>query len=276
MFYRVSGALLTAVLGVGLVASPASADTATSKSNAMAITLFNGGSPALTSGTRLAKNDGATTTYTGPSSGSLGLLSGQSVLAAGVLIQQAYAFNNGTSVACAGVVGAGGLIQIGDGGNCVVKDAPKGGVVINLPGLLVIKADALMEQATSSSNGPATAEGTFVNATIQLLGGSVMPLGLHPAVCDKIDLTPIIGIFLNCQTKPADGSVSADLIKIKVIGDPAVNATVGSVAAGPNASTAAIPVVPLAGIPLAALIVAFVAYRGWWVPRRRRLAASAA
>jgi hypothetical protein len=276
MFYRVSGALLTAVLGVGLVASPASADTATAKANGLALTLLNNPSPTLTSGTRLAKNDGATTTYSGPSSGGLGLLNGQSVLAAGVIVQQAYAFNNGSSVACAGVVGSGGLIQLGDSGNCVVKDAPKGGVVINLQGILTIKADALMEQAQSSSNGTATAQGTFVNATIQLLGGSVMPIGLHPAVGDKIDLTPLIAIFLNTQTKGSDGSISADLIKIKLIGDPAVGATVASVAAGPNASTGNIPVVPLAGIPLSVLIVGLVAYRGWWVPRRRRMAASAA
>jgi hypothetical protein len=264
------------MLGVGLVASPASADTASSKASGLSVFLLNQSSATVTSGTRLAKNDGATTTYSGPSSGGLALLNGQSVLGAGVVVQQAYAFNNGSSVACAGVVGPGGLIQIGDAGNCVVKDAPKGGVVINLPGLLVLKADALMEQASASSNGTATAQGTFLNATIQLLGGTVMPIALHPAVGDKIDLTPLIGIFLNTQTKGTDGSISADLIKIKVIGDPAVQANVASVAAGPNASTGSIPVVPLAGIPLSLLIVGIVAYRGWWVPRRRRLAVSAA
>jgi hypothetical protein len=263
-------------MGIGLAASPASADTASSKAQAIAVNLLNNANPAVGTGWRMATNDGSTTSYTGSAEPGLALLNGQNLLAAGALVQQAYAFNNGSSVACAGVVGAGGKIQVGDGGNCVVTDAPSGGVVINLPGLLVLKADALMEQASAASGGTPKAQGTFLNATIQLLGGPVMPLALHPAVGDKIDLTPLIGVFLNTQSKHADGSVEAALIKIKVIGDPALAANVGSVAAGPNASTAPIPVVPLAGIPLSVLIVGFVAYRGWWVPRRRRMAAAAA
>jgi hypothetical protein len=273
VFYRVSGALLTAALGVGLVASPASADTASATANSAILNLFNNSNPSVTSGERTAKNDGSSTFYTGTATPALSLLGTNSVIGAGALIQQAYAFNSGSSLACAGVVGLGGLIQVGPSGNCVIVNAPSGGVVINLPGLAVIRADALMEQAAASSNGTVSALGTFLNATIQLLGGNVMPIALHPGVGDKIDLTPLVGIFFNRQTKHADGSISAQLIGVKLIGDPIGQVGVGTVAAGPNASTSGIPVVPLAGIPIATLIVGFVAYRGWWVPRRRRLAA---
>jgi hypothetical protein len=315
---RASGVILSAVVGVGLVASPAYADTSQATANAALVKLSS--SDLLSTGIRTASNDGHTTTFTGSELPSLNLLDTQTTLGVGALPQQAKATNDGVSTACAGAVGKGGLIQIGPKGSCTFE--PGGatatpGVDINLPGLLIVKADAILEEAGATSDGTTDAHASLVNAKISLLGTDLpavsgLPIigGLltkvlptDPAPNTKVlDLPGIVTIVANEQTPNASGpgSIKAialavhvlDTSKLPLLGGgklpgtsmgrallssgPLVDANIGVVTAGTNAQTAPVPVVPLAGIPIAAALVGFVAYRAWWVPRRRQRAIPAA
>src|SRR5438270_12685975 len=86
-------------------ATPALADT--SQATANAITANLGTSGLLNTGTCAATSNGTTATQTGSCSPSISLLNGQTVITAGVLTQTAVANNNGTSAACAGLLGTG-------------------------------------------------------------------------------------------------------------------------------------------------------------------------
>ncbi len=314
---RASGVIFSAVVGVGLVASPAYADTSQASANAVLVKLST--SELLSTGVRTASNDGHVTTVTGSELPSLNLLDTQSTLAVGALPQQAKADSSGLSTACAGTVGKGGLIQIGPKGSCIFEPggAATPGVDINLPGLLVVKADAILEEAYAQSDGTYEAHASLVNAKISLLGTDLpavsgLPIigGLltkvlpdDPAPNTKVlDLPGIITIVANEQTTGSNGpgSIKAtalavhvlDTSKLPLLGGgklpglsmgrallptgPLVDVALGTVTAGSNAQTAPVPVVPLAGIPIAAALVGFVAYRAWWVPRRRQRAVPAA
>jgi hypothetical protein len=251
-----------------MAASPAYADTSKATANAAILNLLN--SKLLSSGTFSASNDGSGQTTSGNAKPALSLLGMQTTISVGVLVQKAEAFKDGSSVACSGLVGNGAIVQIGPDGNCSTSDLPSGGVTINLPGIAVIKADAIMEQASAKSDGTVTAKGTVLNGTIVLFNGKTMTIGMSPAAGDGINLADLGKVVLNKQTKMPDGSIKASAFVISLIGDPVADAAIGTVTAGPNAAAAPVPIVPLAGIPIAALIVGFIAYRAWWVPKRRR------
>lgn len=252
-----------------MTASPAYADTSKATANAAILNLLN--SKLLSSGTFSASNDGSGQTTSGDSKPALSLLGMQTTISVGVLVQKAEAFKDGSSVACSGLVGNGAVVQIGPDGSCATTgSAPSGGVTINLPGIAVIKADSIMEQANAKSDGTVTAKGTVLNGTVQLFNGKTMTIGMSPAAGDGINLADLGKVVLNKQTKMPDGSIKASAFVISLIGDPVADAAVGTVTAGPNAAAAPVPIVPLAGIPIAAVILGFIAYRAWWVPKRRR------
>ncbi len=283
-----------AVLATGLLvagATPALADTSQATAQAAKLTLLGG--TLVDTGVVTASNDGTQPnpgTVTGNTNPGLSVLGAQTLLTAGLLVQQAAANNNGTSAACAGVVGAGGTIQIGPAGNCLVQGAAPGGVVIDAGALLTVSADAILAQCTAASNGPngpgsTTASATLVNAQVKLAGVTILTLPVLPAANGiAINLPPavpplvpsIIGLTLNKQV-PAAGpgvpSTTVTALDLNVLGT-VLRVELGKVTCGPNAITPAIPMIPLKGLPISLATAGLVGVAALVVHRRRRLAAT--
>jgi hypothetical protein len=278
---KVAGAGLVAAVAVAMAAPPAFADTSTATANAATVTL--GSATLLTTGSCSSSNAGApAATQTCGQTPGLAVLGAQTAIAAGVLAQQTVAFGNGTSAACAGLVGSGGTIQIGSSGDCTVSGANPGGVTVNLGALAVLKADAILAECTSSSTGTPTASVQLVNASVNLLAGGSTPLTSAPGPNDNIvNLGVLATATLNKQpaTLPAPpiGSISTTALNLTVLGlvagaPPLVHLTVGTVSCGPDVATVPTPAFPLKGAPIALGILAlagFIGWRFWWVPRQR-------
>lgn len=286
-FARAAGVGLTATVVVGMVAMPAYADTSTATANAATVSLS--GASILSTGSCTSSNPGGgTATQTCGQTPSLSLLGGQTAIQAGLLAQQTVARADGTSAACAGLIAAGGTIQIGAGGDCTVTGAAPGGVVVNLGALAVIKADAILEQCTASSTGAPTISSKLINASLSLLAGGTTPLVSAPPANDVlVNLGPLATATLNEQPgidpathvpfTPVAGQVTGTALDLSVLavlgGPPLLRLTVGTVTCGPNAATVPTPAFPKAGMPIAGGMVALAAYLGWrfWmVPRRRQ------
>ncbi|GAB3933525.1 hypothetical protein GCM10027614_04580 [Micromonospora vulcania] len=120
---RTAAALAGGLALAVLAASPAMADTSQSTASALQISLLGGG--LASSGSTSATNDGTTESISGNQSPPLAVLGAQTVIAAGVLAQNVRAYNDGTSAACAGVLGPGGAVTIGVGGSCIVTPGPR-------------------------------------------------------------------------------------------------------------------------------------------------------
>jgi hypothetical protein len=120
-----------AVTGLGLVAFavPAFADTV-STASANAVSVGAPPAPLISSGTKTATNTGGATDVES-SSGDISLLPTQNFITAGVFQQTAEASSDGTSEACAGLVGNGGTINLGDNGACPVTGEQAGGVTLD-------------------------------------------------------------------------------------------------------------------------------------------------
>ena len=279
---RLAAGLGIAGAAVLLLASPAAADT--SQATANAATLQLGGSPLATTGLCTSTNpgDGAATNTCGQSN-NLSVLGTQTAIQAGLLVQQAVANGDGTSAACAGLVGPGGTIQIGAGGTCAVGGTPTpGGVVVDLGGLGVVRADAILAQCTASSTGGSTLGVQLVNATIALLGGTPTPLISEPTPnSTPINLGPLATVTLNRQPAqvppPPAGSVSTTALDLTVLGGlpgspPLVRLTIGTVSCGPNAVTDPISIFAGPALPTALAGAALVGGT-FFLRRRRSLAA---
>ncbi len=296
------GALMT-VLATGLLvagASPALADTSTASANAATLSL-NGGALATTgtctvthpSNSSLPPVVCAPGTASGQTTPALSLLGTQTAIQAGALVQQAVANPSppststpATSAACAGTVGPGGTIQIGAGGACT--PTTPGGVVIDLGGLATIRADAILGECTATSNPQGgTTNVQLVNATIQLLGGSPVPLASNPAPNTTVlGLGPLLNVTLNKQP-PANppfpavlpGGVATTALSVQVLSGvpllpPLVDLSIGTVFCGPNAIAPDVPVIPLKGLPIALATVAGVGVIAMVVRRRRHAVVS--
>jgi len=276
---KFAGAGLIAIVVLGMAAEPAFADTSTATANAATLQL--GGASLLTTGQCTSSNAGSGAADTCGQTPDLSLLGTQTAIVAGVLVQQTVARADGTSAACAGLVGNGGTIQIGAAGTCTVTGAAPGGVQLNL-GLATVHADAILAECTASSTGTSTASVQLVNATISLAGGSPTPVISSPGANDTaINLGTLVTATLNKQpaTTPAPpaGSISTSALDVSVLSGlpgvaPLVHLTVGTVSCGPNAATPATPAFPLEGAPIAAgivLVAGYIGYRFWWTPRRR-------
>ena len=276
------GRSLAAIFGVVALslafASPARADTSSASANAATLSL-NGGT-LLTTGTCEVSNDG--TQPADVCSETPSLFANQTVLAAGVLAQTAVARPDGTSAACAGLVGSPGTIQIGTAGDCtVLNPGPSGGVTIDLGALAQIKADAILAQCVASSTGAETVQVHLVNATIRLLSdplGQPIPLVSLPAPnTSLINIGPLLTVTLNEQPVPqADGQVTATALHVEVLGlvqgqPPLIDLTVGTVTCGPNAVTGPISIFAGPSLPVAAVGAAVVG--ALFIQRRRRVEA---
>ena len=114
---RLAAAGLTLAL-TGLAVAPATAATTVARASGTALTLSVGGSPAG-SGTYAVTNDGTHQSSTGTNRPMVSALTGQSVVSAGVLAQDATTGvrdRAGFSAACAGLAGQGAsTVAVGDG-----------------------------------------------------------------------------------------------------------------------------------------------------------------
>ncbi|MEW2145787.1 choice-of-anchor P family protein [Micromonospora vinacea] len=276
---RTAAVLAGGLAMVVLAASPAMADTSQSSASALQISLLGGG--LASSGTASATNDGTTESISGNQNPPLGVLGAQTVITAGVLSQNVRAFNDGTSAACAGVLGPGGTITIGPGGSCIVT--PGTGVTLNLgtSGVATISlvADAIYSSCTATSSPSATGTASLLNARIvsTILGVETTLLSLpeNPAPNTGLNVPGLINLTLNAQSSSGVGQLTVTALNLTALGGALAGVTIGTSSCGANAVAPPIPVIPLAGAPLALGIGALVAGTtgGFSFYRRRRAAA---
>lgn len=279
-----------AIAMVMFVASPALADTSAATANAIRATLGTGS--LLDSGTVTAVNDGDDPNpgvVTGNTNPALSVLGLQTLLSVGLLPQQAEANINGTSAACAGLVGTGGLVQIGPAGDCTVTGAPTGGVSLNLGpagllGTLGLSADAILAQCTASSTGAPTATVFLVNASINLSPLGLPVINIPLPASPSAGVTPDLGLLglgglltltLNEQSTPGGvASIATTALHLNLLN--LIDLRIGNVTCGPNAVQAPPPAIPLQGLPIAAATLGVVGGAVAFVRRRRASTPSAA
>ncbi|MEZ0165575.1 hypothetical protein AB2L27_12505 [Kineococcus sp. LSe6-4] len=273
------GRLLTAgvagAAALGLAtATSAAADTSVATANAVTVGAL--GSSAITSGTATAFNPGSGGTSTQAQTPLLSVLGGQGGITAGALVQTAVAREDGTSAACAGIVGAGGGITIGADGNCAVSNG-SGGVQITLvPGTpevkllgkvvtpaiegTILKADAIVASCTASSAPGSTSRVTLANARVTTAGVTVLTLKADPGPNDGVEVKGIATLALHTVPTNPTGTVQATALTINLLtGVAAVN--LGTVTCGANAQTVPTDALPGPTLPLAAAAVAAVGLR---------------
>jgi len=257
-----------AVLTLGL-AGPALADA--SLATAQAATVQVVGQPVLTTGQVVASSDGTSQTRTGNRTPALSILGGQTVLTTGAAFQDAVANTDGSSAACAGVVGPTGTVQIGPNQTCLVSGAPTG-VVVDL-GAAVLRADAITAECTARSDGTTSGSATLTNARITDATGAVTLLTLpaNPAPNTVLGVPGVVDLVLNRQSSSGPGQISVTALDLSLLAAPNAGAEVrlGVVTCGPNALTAPIPLLSAAGLPVAIGTLLDVAGFVWFVRRRR-------
>ena len=234
------------------------------------------GQPVLSTDQVVASSDGASQTKTGNIAPALSVLGSQTLLSAGALFQDAQANNNGTSAACAGVIGPNGTIQLGPNQNCLVSGAPSG-VVVNL-GLAVLRADVITAERTAASNGTTTGRATLANARLTDPTGAITLLSLpaDPAPNTAVTVPGIAELTLNKQSSGTPGQLSVTALELTLLGglNGGAQVRLGTVSCGPNAQTAPIPLVSSAGLPVAGGTM-LAGGAVLWLIRRRRSATPA-
>jgi hypothetical protein len=259
-----------------VVASPAMADTSQSSASALQISLVGGG--LASSGTASATNDGTTESISGNTNPPLAVLGSQTVISAGVLGQYVRAYNDGTSAACAGVLGSGGAITIGPGGACTVTPGAQVTLALGTNGLATIDlvADAIYSECTATSSPSATGTATLVNASIvsTLLGvpTTLLSLPANPAPNTGLSVPGLLDLTLNGQSSSSVGQLSVTALDLSALGGALASVVIGLSSCGVNAVAPPIPVIPLAGAPLALGLGALAAGTGGFLVSRRRRA----
>jgi len=261
---------------VVLAASPALADTSASTANALNMTLVGG--TLADSGTTTASNDGTTETNTGTQFPAIGVLGAQTVITAGVLGQVSRAFDDGSSAACAGVLGTGGTLVVGANGACTVT--PSAQVVLNLGvvGLatIAIQASAIYANCNATSS-PQTASGsaTLVNAsitsTVAGITTTLLNLPTNPPIGTGLNIPGLVSLQLNAQSSTGPGQIAVSALQLTALSGSLASVNIGNVTCGPNAVAPPIPVIPLAGLPIAGGLLAMIVAGGFLMRRRRNL-----
>lgn len=264
---QIGAAAGAATLALMAVATPAFADTSTASANALTATLA--GTSIANTGLSTASNDGTQPTQTASVTG-IHVLDSQNGLDISGLSQEAVARNDGSSSACAGAVGPGGIIQIGQSGACTGSANQTHGIDIGNGQIL---ADAVYASCSATSDGkPPTGGATLVNLQ---LGGSGQPGPITPPANTEIPPAPpnqLFNIILNKQTTNPDGSLTVTALDVTAL-TPAqggLHVAIGTVTCGPNAAAAPTPAIPVKGLPVAAG-VATITLGGVWFGRRRLL-----
>jgi hypothetical protein len=248
-------------------ATAAWADTSTATANALNLQL--GTASIVNSGTVSASNPGGQPTVTNSGS-TLNLLGAQSTITAGLLAQTAVAFGDGSSAACAGLVGAGGSIQIGNDGTCAVSGGGAGGITIVLPNLVTLRATAILEECFASSTGTPTAQSQFVDATLTFAGQTLATIPVNPAP-GTTQSALLLSLGLNNQSTPQTGEIQATALSLSVLNT--INLSIGNVTCGPNVQVAGnTSVMPAKSLPIAAGVLGLMAVVAVpWYRRRQRL-----
>lgn len=251
-------------------ATPAFADTSEASANALMLNLGSGS--VIDSGTCTAESDGTTATQSGVCTPSTTILDGVTLVTAGVLTQSAVANNDGTSAACAGLLGSGGTISIGTNPPCVASTPGSGGVTL-LDGAIV--ADAIIARCSADAGPPPTATGSVDIINLRTGGPVPVPLFNGPAAPNTgLTIPGVATLIFNKQPVPqAPGQFTTTALELTVLGD-AVTLAIGTVTCGPNVDVPIIPVIPANGLPVAAATVAVVGAGAAAVAVRRRRAST--
>lgn len=190
-----------------------------------------------------AANDGSTPKVTSSLDGLIPLFPGVTLTNTGVYDQTAVARDNGTSAACAGIVGNGGTLSVGDDGSCVASTS--GPAIVNLPSFAVagtgfrfrLEASSLYSYCTA---GPAdgtsgfSAGSTLANVT---LVAQTVVLGIPgPEVRIPVNANGSLSI-----PAPFSAVISLDVNKVDTTG-PQTSATALHIGMGPNSSVASIDI----------------------------------
>ena len=201
-----------------------------------------------------ASNDGTQPLQEAGNNPTLAIIPGESSLTAGVLQQTATANNNGDSSACAGLIGNGAQIQIGDNGICTYHPGAGelGGITLGGPTGIVVDVALETCEATPSGTNYTT---EVINLT---LGGNpvAIPPGPYPA---NDFLIPSL-IEVNRQVTNPDGSVTATALYI-----PPLGISIGNVICTSGAQTGVSSAFPTESWPivLATLTTMGLVYLGW-------------
>jgi len=261
------------------VASPAMADTSQSSASALQISSTTG--PTYSTGSTTASNDGTTETNTGDANPPLSVLGGQTILTAGVLGQTSRAFADGTSGACAGVVGTGGAITVGPDGSCLVT--PGAGVTFTLglagQATIALETDGVYANCTATSAPTATGTATLANARITstLFGvtTTLLSLPVNPAPNTSLEIPGILLLTLNEQSTPSAGAMNVIAANLNEFGGSLPTVAIGTVGCGPNAAAPPVPSIPLKGAPIAIGLGLLIAAGGVIAYRRMRVVRTA-
>lgn len=261
-FPRMAGraVAIVTISGTALMfgATPALADTSAATAQAASLAPLN--LPVLNTGTESASNDGSMATDIATANPALSILGGQSTVTAGAFQQTAVATASGTSSACAGLLGNGAVIQVGQTKICnlTTKNGETGGITIGGPaGVGVITATAIVETCRASSTGTLIATATLADATA--LGGLVK-IPLHPGAN-----TSLLGL-INLNTQSASmGKITATALSIPLLG-----LKIGTVTCGPNSVAPVTSAFPIKSLPIAGVTALLLAAIGVPLYRRRR------
>ena len=248
---------LTAAALILTTATSAAADTSTATAQAASVTLLGGG--LVASPTSSITNPGDQPVLTDASSGSTAaLLPGQSLISGGALVQQTKAYSDGTSVACAALVGVGGSVSIGADRTCTTVNG-SGGVTITLSALATITAKAITASCIARSDGTASATATLSAAKVNVAG--LLPTTLDASTPNTgVNVAGIATLVLNQQSIDA-GKATATALNVTLVGST-VSARIANVTCGANARTVPASAVPAKGIPLAAGVLGVAAVLG--------------
>ncbi|QWZ06750.1 hypothetical protein KRR39_14520 [Nocardioides panacis] len=205
---RVGAAALTTAL-VGLVAAPASAATVVARASATGVVLTAGGQPAG-SGTYEVTHDGTRQTSTGSNRPAVSALTGQSLVSAGVLAQDATTRlegRAGRSAACAGLAGDGATVAAVGDGDCLSpgSNLSLSAGSLDLSGLRIVDSTVLagLDQQVQDALEPALAP--VVSALQNGLQTGLGQLG-NPGVF--LDLGAVQS---SCQAGPGTAAADASL-----------------------------------------------------------------
>lgn len=283
---RIAYAGSAAAMAVVLGATPAFAAPFTSEASARALKVsVVSGAVNINTGTEQATNDGTQPTVTDSQQPLISILNGQSIIKAGALVETAAARNDGTSAACAGVTGVGGVVDVGSQTNCVTNNGS--GVQINLGtvpllGTVSIRADAITAKCTGATDGTTMGTSTLANATLVInpfvgqnitvkLKANAAPntnvLDLVSPAIAKL-LAPVVNITLNEQSTQ-NGKITVTALSVDALSGRLADVQVAKVTCGPSADLAQVPVVPAKGLPVALGTLLMVGLGGAYVVRRR-------
>lgn len=259
------GRLLTAGIAgaaaLGLAtAGSAAADTSVATANAVTVGVL--GTSTVSTGTASAANSGSQTTQTSAQTPSLSALSAQSGITAGVAVQTAIAPADGSSLACAGLVGTGGSVTVGSDGTCTVNGGGTGGVQITLVPGTVLRADAVLASCSATSAGATTGAVKLVNAKVYVSGLATQTLTSAPAAGSSVTVPGVAQLALRSTSTPSGaGSTQVTALTVNLLSGAVAAVNVGTVTCGANARTVPTDALPGPAAPLSAAALAVLGWR---------------